>query len=267
LAAAQAEFLVVSLSASQVSLQFAGAEILSQVDIDIEPGKIVTVLGPNGAGKSSLLRILCGQWTPNAGQVDLDGQPTAAYSIQELARTIAVMPQYSTLNFAFSSAEVVALGRTPHATGRQIDLEITRAALSLVDAAHLASRLYTELSGGEKQRVQLARILAQIWAPRPQQSRYLLLDEPTASFDLAHQQMMITILRRFAADGVGILVVMHDLNLAAQLADDMVLMKDGRIAAADCPAHVMKTSVISQVFDVDVAIINHPRTGNPIALL
>ncbi|MDA0821231.1 MAG: heme ABC transporter ATP-binding protein [Proteobacteria bacterium] len=256
-----------SLSASQISLQFARAEIISRVDIDIEPGKIVTVLGPNGAGKSSLLRILCGQWAPSVGQVRLDGQLTSAYSIQALARTIAVMPQYSTLNFAFSAAEVVALGRTPHATGRQIDREITRAALSLVDADHLASRLYPELSGGEKQRVQLARILAQIWTPQPQQSRYLLLDEPTSSFDLAHQQMMVKILRRFAADGVGILVVMHDLNLAAQLADRMVLMKDGRIAAADCPAHVMQTSVINQVFDVDVAIINHPRTGNPMALL
>ncbi|MFT4560288.1 MAG: iron complex transport system ATP-binding protein [Gammaproteobacteria bacterium] len=256
-----------TLSAANVSLRFTDVPIIDGVDIVIEPGKIVAVLGPNGAGKSSLLRILCGQWKPSAGQVHLDDKPMTAYSIQELARTIAVMPQHSTLNFAFSCAEVVALGRTPHSSGRQIDREITLAALSLVDATHLGARLYTELSGGEKQRVQLARILAQIWIPRVQKSRYLLLDEPTASFDLAHQQMMINILRRFAADDVGILVVMHDLNLAAQLADRMVLMKDGRIAAADCPAQVMQPSVISRVFDVDVAIINHPRTGNPLALL
>jgi iron complex transport system ATP-binding protein len=188
-------------------------------------------------------------------------------SIRKIAQSLAVMPQHSSLNFAFSCEEVVELGRTPHATGTKIDREIAHSALESVDGDQLAKRLYTELSGGEKQRVQLARVLAQIWQPEPGQSRYLLLDEPTASFDLAHQRLTLDVLRRLASEGVGILVVMHDLNLAAQLADTMVLMKQGRIMTTGQAEHVMQASLIREVFDVDVSIVKHPRHGRPSALL
>ncbi len=127
--------------------------------------------------------------------------------------------------------------------------------------------MYTELSGGEKQRVQLARILAQVWEPSAFGPRYLLLDEPTASFDLAHQQMMFDILRQFARDGVGGLVVLHDLNLAAKLADHMIMLKDGHVIASGSPEDVMTPPIIREVFDVDALIAEHPRSGAPMAIL
>ena len=256
-----------SLCANDVSLTLAGATVISRLDMQLEPGKIVTISGPNGAGKSSLLRLLTGEWRPSNGDVWMDNSPIEQRSIGDIAQTLAVMPQSSSLNFAFTCEEVVGLGRTPHATGATADREITLQALTSVDAIQLAKRLYTELSGGEKQRVQLARVLAQVWQVVPGKPRYLLLDEPTASFDLSHQRLTLEVLRRLAGDGVGILVVVHDLNLAAQLAHTMVLMKDGQIISADEPANVMQSSLIREVFDVDVSIVNHPRHGHPTALM
>ena len=255
------------LSAIDISLKLGGTAVLKNIDVVIEPGKIVAVVGPNGAGKSSLLRLLSGTWRASRGRVVLNDRELAQWPIRDIAQTLAVMSQYSNLTFAFTSEEIVMLGRTPHAAGRKIDIDITAQALARVDASHLARRLYTELSGGEKQRVHFARSLAQVWMVPPARPRYLLLDEPTASFDLAHQQMTLAVLREFAEDGVGVLVVLHDLNLAAQLADAMVLMKDGRIVTSGEPQAVMRADVIDEVFGVDVTIVAHPRDGTPLAIL
>ena len=256
-----------SLAAHNLSLDLGGARLLDGIELTLEPGQIAALIGPNGAGKSSLLRTLSSEWAPSSGEAVLNGRPVSAWRAAERAAILALLPQHSSLNFAFTGEEVVLLGRTPHASGRQRDREITHAALALVDGTALGRRIYTQLSGGEKQRIQLARVLAQVWEPVPFGARFLLLDEPTSSFDLAHQRMMLEILRQFADDGVGLAVVLHDLNFAARVADTMIMLNAGRIAATGTPAEIMQADVIAAVFGVEVSIVRHPLAGTPMAIL
>lgn len=256
-----------SLKISALSLRLGRHSILENVAIELHPGAIVCVLGPNGAGKSSLLRTATGEWVASSGEVKLDDRAIDEWPARERAQHLAVLPQHSNLDFAFKVEEVVLLGRTPHASGWQRNLAIAHSALELVDAIDLVDRLYTELSGGEKQRVQLARVLAQVWEPAQNGARYLLLDEPTAAFDLAHQKMMAEILSRVAGDGVGILIVLHDLNMAAKLADLIVMIKDGRICASGRPDTVITADIIKDVFDVDVVVNKHPLSDSPVVIL
>jgi ABC-type hemin transport system ATPase subunit len=177
------------LAAHHVTLRVGRKALLNDVSLAFNPGEVLALIGPNGAGKSTLLKAVAGELTPTTGVVELEQKPLAAWSLQERARRRAVLPQHSMLDFPFTVLEVVLLGRSPHGGGASVhDHYIARQALAAVEAAHLEQRLYPTLSGGERQRVQLARVLAQIWEPLPDgTARYLLLDEPTASLDLAHQ--------------------------------------------------------------------------------
>jgi len=255
-----------SLSARNLSLNLSDTALLDDVGLDVIPGQIITVLGPNGAGKTTLLRVLAGELRPDSGNVSLNNRKLAEWTPRLRARILAVLPQHSLLNFPFTAAEVVMLGRTPHDSGLVHDREIVAQALKAVDGDYLASRVYTQLSGGEKQRVHLARVLAQIWAPCPEGDRFLLLDEPTSSFDLAHQQLTLDVVRNLAMQGVGILMVVHDLNLAARCADHMILMQCGRMAIAGAPAQVLQREIIARVFQVDATIGTHPLAGTPLVI-
>ncbi|WP_438951161.1 heme ABC transporter ATP-binding protein [Porticoccus sp.] len=254
------------LEAQGLSLSVAEFSLLRDIDLRMEPGKVTAIIGPNGAGKTSLLRLLTGEQTPTAGNVALSGQPLGDWSSKRLARVMAVLPQSSRLDFPFTAREVVMMGRIPHATGLVRDTAIVDAALAAVDGSYLDKRFYTHMSGGEKQRVQLARVLAQIWEPVDDHDRVLILDEPTSSFDLAHQQLTIANMRSFAAQGVGVLVVIHDLNMAARCADQLLVLSCGRIAASGSPQQVLTASTIKQVFNVDVSIGINPLTGTPLVI-
>lgn len=254
------------LEAQGLSLSVAGFSLLRDIDLRMEPGKVTAIIGPNGAGKTSLLRLLTGEQHPTAGDVALSGQPLGVWSSKRLARVMAVLPQSSRLDFPFTAREVVMMGRIPHATGLVRDTAIVDAALAAVDGSYLDKRFYTHMSGGEKQRVQLARVLAQIWEPVDDHDRVLILDEPTSSFDLAHQQLTIANMRSFAAQGVGVLVVIHDLNMAARCADQLLVLSCGRIAASGSPQQVLTASTIKQVFNVDVSIGINPLTGTPLVI-
>lgn len=255
-----------TLEAKNLSLSMSGVSMLRDVSVDITPGQVHTVLGPNGAGKTSLLRALVGDWSADKGQVLLNQLPVDQWRPEERAHMLAILPQHSLLDFPFSGLEVVLLGRTPHDSGAHRDEEIARAALDKVDAAHLAERHYTQLSGGEKQRVQLARVLAQIYEPCQHGERFLILDEPTASFDLAHQQLTLDIVTDLARQGVGVFMVIHDLNLAARCADQMLLMLAGEIVCSGPPARVLQTENIARVFGVDAVISTHPISGTPLVV-
>jgi iron complex transport system ATP-binding protein len=255
-----------SLSARNIVLSLSGIPLLGDIDMDVHPGQITTVLGPNGAGKTSLLRILVGELAADAGTVSLNGKELTEWSPAQRARTLAVLPQHSLLNFPFTATEVVMLGRTPHSTGLAHDREIVAQALQAVDGDYLAGRIYTQLSGGEKQRVHLARVLAQIWEPSPDGERYLVLDEPTSSFDLAHQQLTLEVVRSLATKGVGILMVIHDLNLAARCADQMLLMQCGKIVISGTPQEVLRPDTITRVFQVEATIGSHPVSGTPLVI-
>jgi len=255
-----------SLSARNLSLTLSGTLLLGDIDLDVLPGQITTVLGPNGAGKTSLLRVLVGELAPDKGSVTLNGRELTQWSPPRRARTLAVLPQHSLLNFPFTAAEVVMLGRTPHDTGAARDREIVLQALRAVDGDHLAGRIYTQMSGGEKQRVHLARVLAQIWETVGEGERYLVLDEPTSSFDLAHQQLTLDVVRDLAEKGVGILMVLHDLNLASRCADRMFLMQRGRMVISGTPGEVLSPETITRVFQVEVNIGVHPVSGTPLVI-
>jgi iron complex transport system ATP-binding protein len=252
------------LQALQLCCQRGHRRILEQVELALEPGEVLVVLGTNGAGKSTLLATLTGELAPSAGQVLLDQRPLASWSAQERARRMAVLPQSSALAFAFEVQEVVAMGRMPHASGQGRDAEILREAMAAADVSHLATRSYLSLSGGERQRVHLARVLAQVWDSAEQGC--LLLDEPTASLDLAHQHLTLQQAREMASRGLAVLVVLHDLNLAARYADRLLLLHEGRVCAQGSPWEVLQVERLEQVFKVPVRVQPHPLHDCPLVL-
>lgn len=238
--------------AVNVHLHRSGRPILNGVSIEVPPGEIVGLIGPNGAGKSTLLKAMSGE-ARTSGEIRLDGRDISQWQPKQLARRRAVLSQHSELNFPLTSAEVVMLGRDPHISGRERDFDrkVVAGALDLVDAAHLAERSYPSLSGGEKQRVQLARVLAQIWdsAGEP---RYLLLDEPTSSLDIAHQHLTLEIARSCASQKTGVLIVLHDIALATAFCDRIYMMKGGEVHSAGRPAAVLNRGSILDVFNFDI---------------
>jgi iron complex transport system ATP-binding protein len=242
--------------------------VLDQVSFTLAAGEVLVVVGPNGAGKSTLIRAVSGELGTVAGQVLLDERPFAHWPRRERARHLAVLPQHITLTFPFTVRHVVLMGRTPHIRGAETrhDYDIAEATLTAVDAARFADRTYTTLSGGERQRVQLARVLAQIWEPPATGRRYLLLDEPTASLDLAHQHRLLSTVRQFARQGVGVLMVLHDLNLAAQYGDRLLVLKNGQPWTLGTPPEVLTATMVQAVFDLTALIMVHPRQGIPLVV-
>jgi iron complex transport system ATP-binding protein len=230
--------------------------LLDDASMQLARGEVLAVLGPNGAGKSTLLRLLARESTPSRGRIALDGRPLAEWSAIELARHRAVLPQSESLRFAFAARDVVALGRHPwNPVSSPREKDIVAQAMQVAGVQHLAARTYTRLSAGERARVQLARVLAQIWEAPEGRTRYLLLDEPTANLDLAHQHEIMAALRHFAASGVAVMIVLHDLNLASEYADRALLLKQGRIHAAGPVRDVLDAQHIADVFDVDVELL------------
>lgn len=255
-----------SIVADNISLHLAGFDLLSNINLSVEAGQVTVLVGPNGAGKSSLLKVLTGELKPSQGCVFLNQRELSQWGIQDKANVLAVLPQHSELNFPFTANEVVGLGCIPHTTGYAVDQKIIADALQMVDANYLQRRLYTQMSGGEKQRVQLARVLAQIWNPNKLGGQFLVLDEPTAAFDLAHQQMTLEIVKQFSRRGVGVLMVVHDLNLAAKCADNLVVVNAGMIEAVGSPNNILTEQLIEKVFDVKATITRHPVADTPLVI-
>jgi len=245
-------------------LRRGGNDVLHGIDLHLSPGQVVGVLGPNGAGKSSLLGVLCGELAPDRGQVTLQGRPLADWAGQARARRLAVLPQVSSLGFSFKVEEVVAMGRMPHGTGQRRDAEIVEGALQAADAAHLIGRSYLALSGGERQRVHLARVLAQLWPG--EEGSTLLLDEPTSMLDPLHQHTTLEAVRRFADCGAAVLVILHDLNLAARYCDRILLLESGRCHALATPLEVLTPVALKAVFGIDVLVQAHPERGHPLII-
>ena len=253
------------LEARAVTVEIDATTLVDSASLIVAPGEVVVLVGPNGAGKTTLLKVLAGERRPDRGHALLDGRALDTWSARQLARERAVLPQSSTLAFAFTAAEVVRLGQLAGSrNGHRSDDDAILAALDLVDARQLANRLYTTLSGGEQQRVHLARVLAQIGADRTAGGGYLLLDEPTSSLDLAHQFATMSVVRKLAARGTGILVILHDLNTAALYADRIAVLKGGRILGTGTPDEVLTATIIGEAFGVAVDIGRHPSANCPL---
>jgi len=238
--------------------------VLADINLQLQPGEVLGVLGPNGAGKSTLLGALCGELPPSQGKVWLDDCELRHWDGVQRAQRLAVLPQTSTLDFAFRVEEVVGMGRLPHQSGRVRDQEIIAAALEAADAGHLSGRSYLALSGGERQRVHLARVLAQLWPGQAGQT--LLLDEPTSMLDPLHQHTTLQAIREFAGRGASVLVILHDLNLAARYCDRLLLLAGGRPYALDSPGRVLQPEPLKAVFGLEVLVQPHPERGHPLII-
>jgi len=231
---------------------------LDGVSVDAPPGACTAVLGPNGSGKSTLLRVLLGVLAPASGEARFDGRPLAAWSRPELARAVGAVPQGEETAFPVAVREMVAMGRYPHLGPWRREGEADRAAVEdamrRCDVAHLAARTVDRLSGGERQRVRIARALAQ-------QPRALALDEPTAALDVGHEMAIWELLGALGRAGTTVLIVTHNLNLAARFADHLVLLAQGRVAAAGSPAEVVTRETVERVYGWPVRVLPHPGPG------
>ena len=257
------------LEARHVSYKVRQKSLIRNVDLRASAGRIVAIVGPNGAGKSTLLKVLAGELRPSTGLVMLDGVPISELSAGELAERRAVMPQSTELAFPFTVKEVVGLGRSVPGfanVGLDRDAAVTDA-MRCADITPLANRTYTTLSGGERQRVHLARAICQLEAaPNKEVLRVLLLDEPTASLDIAHQILILDEARRMANSRTVVIAVLHDLNLASTYADQVVLMSDGRIVASGPAKRVLTDALLSDVFGCVVRTNELPKNGVPFVL-
>jgi iron complex transport system ATP-binding protein len=250
----------VVLTAEGLSLRVAGATLVDDVTLAVSGGELVGVTGPNGAGKTSLLRVLAGEVAPSAGRVTLGGVPLASMRPLELAGRRALLPQHTLLQFAFRALDVVLMGRYPHRhSSVEEDMSVARLAMEETDTSHLAARLYPTLSGGEQTRVSFARVLAQ-------ETPVVMLDEPTVSLDLRHQELVMGVLRSLAGEGAAIVSVLHDLNLAARYADRVALMDRGRLAALAPTREVLRADLLSEVYRYPVAVVAHPFLDCPLVL-
>ena len=252
------------LEARDLSFSYGKHSVLDGVSVRLKPGKLLALLGTNGAGKSTLLKILTGELSPRRGEVRLGEKKLTDWHTRDLAQVRAVLPQEPRLAFNFTVKDVVLMGRTPHIHRGETfrDREICQLALRRVDLQDFENRYYLELSGGERQRVHLARVLAQIWEPQEQHPRYLLMDEPVAGLDLAHQHGTLRIARELAAEGVGVLAILHDINLALAYADETILISGGTVAADGPTPEVLTEARVSDVFNVQ-AVLHHTPDATP----
>lgn len=254
------------LEAKGITVRVGQKHILDGVDVLVNSGEVLAICGPNGAGKSTLLKVLAGQMQADEGEVVLNALALGDWNEQELSRARALLHQHAMLTFPFTVREVVEFGRYPHHNGRG-DEQVVQECLSLVGMAELADRDYTTLSGGEKQRVQLARVLAQLTGDVPAQ-KVLMLDEPTSALDLPNQDSILEIAtERSRVHQDAVVVVLHDLNLAAAWADRILFLDQGRRVASGTPEDVITTEVIRDLYGVETHIGNHPDTGRPVVLV
>ncbi len=250
------------LSAEDVSFRYApdGPLVVNGVSVRLAAGALVGILGPNGSGKTTLLRLLSGTRRPSAGRVMLGDQPLDRLSRRDVARRIAVVPQETELAFEYSAIEIVLMGRHPHLGVFTVegpeDIRIAREALAATGTTDLADRPFHELSGGEKQRVVIAAALAQSAA-------LLLLDEPTASLDLGYQLEVSSLLLRLNQDhGVTMAISTHDLNLAASICRELILMRDGKVLASGPTDTVLTPENVRRLYDVEADVHVHSETGH-----
>ena len=252
------------LNVKNINVDYGRRRILHDVSFAAQPGEVTCVIGPNGSGKSTLLKAISGL-NPYKGSITLNGQELSSIAADRLAGMRGVLPQSSNLSFPLTVFEIVRLGALSGLQGDPQRMNSTiDEALSGLGLAGFGPRLYQELSGGEQQRVQLARVLCQIGtATRKGQPNFLLLDEPTSSLDMRHQLTVMNAARNFAARGGSVIAIMHDLNLAASYADHMVLIENGRVVSEGPPASVLNEPDLRRVYDVPLEVM---RTDNSVRI-
>lgn len=250
------------LNVQNINFLISPSLALSDISFDVNAGELVVILGANGAGKSTLLKIITGSLKMNSGNILINKLPLTYWSSKELSTFTAVMQQQNQLQLPFSVYEVVMMGRYPHFNRKETieDDIVVNEVLVKTGIKKLKNRNYLTLSGGEQQRVHLARILAQVSGPRNGDPRYLFMDEPSNNLDIRHQHNALSIAKEFAQEGNCVVAVLHDLNLALQYADKIVLLKNGAMKGFGACADIMTDASISDVYDLPLSIF-HPPMG------
>jgi len=250
-----------AIRATGIGVTIGDAAILRGVDVSVRAGEVVALIGPNGAGKSTLLGAITGDVERAAGEVALAGRLLEDWHLRELAQRRSVLLQQNEVFFPFSVQQVVEMGRSPWRRTEREDQDeyAVERALLLTDVLELRHRQVPSLSGGERARVALARILAQ-------GTGIMLLDEPTAALDLRHQEDVLRLARAAAAEGDAVIVVLHDLNLAAAYADTVTLLQDGAVVTTGTPSQVLTAERITEVYRYPVEVMPHPASGVPVVL-
>jgi iron complex transport system ATP-binding protein len=252
------------LEVQGLSVGYNDRQVLRGIDLTLADGEFLGVVGPNGSGKSTLVRALSRMLRPVAGSVRVMGREMRVFTTKELAQALAVVPQTPVLPEGFTALEVTLMGRTPHLRFLQLegpdDLAVARRSMQQTAALEFAERPVDELSGGERQRVVVARALAQ-------ESPILLMDEPTSHLDVRHQIALFDLVLRLSRGcRLAVVAVIHDLTLAAQYCDRLILLHEGRVVAAGPPESVLMPEQVGAVYGAEVCVIQHPATGRPVVL-
>ncbi|NLE80793.1 MAG: heme ABC transporter ATP-binding protein [Rhodococcus sp.] len=251
----------VTIRSTGIDVERGSRRILHDLSVDVRTGEVLVLVGPNGAGKSTLLAALAGDQPVSAGRVELAGRPLSEWTHHDMAQRRSVLPQQHTVGFSFTARQVVTMGRSPWARTRLADDDtaVVEDVMNLCDVLQFSDRPFTALSGGERARVALARVLAQ-------DTETILLDEPTAALDLGHQETVMRVARDRATHGKAVVVVLHDLALAAAYADRIVVLDEGRVAADGPPADILTEDLLTRVYGHPVEVLEHPRTGATLVL-
>jgi iron complex transport system ATP-binding protein len=250
-----------TLSLEHIDYQAGERQILKDISLHVTSGELVAIVGRNGAGKSTLLHVIAGLLPVSRGAVRLDGHPLSHFTRKAIARQMALLPQQARIDFGFLVHDIVRMGRHPH-RGRfrlpsPIDEAVVRQALEVTGTAFLSQRLITEVSGGERQLILLAQALAQ-------EPQFLLLDEPTANLDIAHQCHVVQLLQRLARDGMGVVAVLHDLSMAVRCFPRLILLDDGTVVGDGQPTAVLSEDTIERVFQVQARFYQDQEHGVPL---
>lgn len=236
--------------------------LFEELSFTVSEGEFLVIIGPNGAGKSSLLKLISGTNRPQKGEVKWNGKKMTDFSAVELAKQRAVLTQFTTVGFDFSVSDVVIMGRYPYFDHipHQRDIDIAEKAMSLTGVGKYRNTNYQELSGGEQQRVQLARVIAQIWSDQDENKGLLLLDEPVSSLDLLHQHKVLQTSREMAGKGFSVIAVLHDLNLSLAYADRVMLVNNGEVVVGT-PEEVITEENIYRAFEMPSRLIRDEESG------
>ena len=250
-----------SIKSNDVDISLGGRDILNNISVEISAGEITTVIGPNGAGKSTLLKALAGDIKPDKGNIFYDGKNLIDINIQERAFTRSVMSQLQPIAFDFSVREIIEMGWIDRGQSDYAE-EFENAVMDIVlecGVENLIHRNFNTLSGGEQRRIHFARTLLQLWRPSDAKDpKYLLLDEPTANLDLTYEVKMLNIIKEVSKEGSGVMLVLHDLNLAAKYSDKIILLSNGKMVKIGSPKDVLKAELLSVIYDIDIKIKEDP---------
>jgi len=251
----------VSIKSNNIDISLGGRDILNNISVEISDGEITTVIGPNGAGKSTLLKALAGDVKPDKGNIFYDDKNLIDINIQERAFTRSVMSQLQPIAFDFSVREIIEMGWVDRGQSDYAE-EFENAVMDIVlkcGVENLIHRNFNTLSGGEQRRIHFARTLLQLWRPSDAKDpKYLLLDEPTANLDLTYEVKMLNIIKEVSNEGSGVMLVLHDLNLAAKYSDKIILLSNGKIVEIGSPKDVLKAELLSLIYDIDIKIKEDP---------